>query len=246
MVLLHGVVRLTLLRAISIVHRRAFSFTDDSASVPLRADPGAPLSTAARSRDQLFLRSMDTAPQLIKFRQIQSFCYQELFQSGRQPSQESWRSVWSALRDMHEWYHELPASLQEPMKAVFRSEMLFCSMLILSPSEKLSEITEFAENLIFEYALDYAEIMRSVCEETGKYVFYTYLDALRTSYVGRRLLDVLQSKQSPLLTAVAPSSPQLPSGSPPPPFLPNRGSEEKIDKAMKSIEQLTDVLEILG
>ena len=237
---------LTLLRAISIVHRRAFSFTDDSASVPSRADTSAPLLIAARSRDQLFLRPMDTAPQLIKFRQIQSSCYQELFQSGRQPSEGSLRFVWATLRDLHEWYQGLPAGIQEPVKIAFRSEMLYTSIVILSPSEKIHSISEYAEALIFEYAVDYAGLMRSVCGGTGKYAFCTYLDALRASFIGRRLLNVLQSKQSRALDAGTVSSPQPPSGTLLPPPLPNRRSDENLDRARTAIDQLTDVLEFLG
>lgn len=189
---------------------------------------------------------MDTAPQLIKFRQIQSSCYQELFQSGRQPSGDSWRSVWATLRDLHEWYQSLPAEIQEPVKIAFRSEMLFISIVVLSPSEKIHSIPEYAEALIFEYAVDFAGSMRSVCDRTGKYAFYNYLDALRASYVGRRLLEVLQSKQSRALDGGTPSSPRSPSGILLPPSLPSRPSEEKVDRARAGIEQLTDVLEFLG
>lgn len=205
-----------------------------------------PLSIAARSRDQLFLRPMDTAPQLIKLRQIQSACYQELFQSGRQPSENSWRSVWATLGDLHEWYQNLPAGMQEPVKVAFKSEMLFSSILILSPSEKIHSVPDYAEALIFEYAVDYASSMRSVCDGTGKCAFYTYLDALRASYVGRRLLDVLQSKQCRVLDAGTPSSPPAPSGTLLPPALPYRCSDEKVDRARTGIEQLTDVLGYLG
>lgn len=240
------VVRLTVLRAISIVYRRAFSFTDDSASVPSSADTSTPLSIAARSRDQLFLRPMDTALQLIKFRQMQSSCYQELFQSGRQPTEGSWQSVWAALRDMHEWYQSLPAGIQEPVKIAFKSEMLFSSIVILSPSEKIHSVPEYAEALIFEYAVDYAGSMQSGCDGTGKYAFYTYLDALRASYIGQRLLEILLSKHNRALDAGTPSSPQPSSGILLPPPVPNRRSDEKVDRARRGIEQLTGVLEFLG
>ena len=205
-----------------------------------------PLSIAARSRDQLFLRPMDTAPQLIKLRQIQSSCYQELFQSGRQPSESSWRSVWTTLSDLHEWYQRLPAGMQEPVKVAFKSEMLFSSILILSPSEKIHSVPDYAEALIFEYAVDYASSILSVCGGTEKCTISTYLDALRTSYVGRRLLDVLQSKQCRILDAGTPSSPLVPSGTLLPPPLPYRCSDEKVDRARTGIEQLTGVLDYLG
>ena len=127
-----------------------------------------------------------------------------------------------------------------------RSEMLFSSIIILSPSEKIHTVPEYAEALIFEYAVDYAGSMRSVCDGTGKYAFYTYLDALRASFVGRRLLDVLQNEQPRILDAGTLSSPQPPSGALLPPPLPNRRSDEKVDRARTGIEQLTDVLEFLG
>lgn len=189
---------------------------------------------------------MDTASQLIRFRRMQSSCYQELFQSGRLPTEGSWQSVWAALRDMHEWYQSLPAGIQEPVKIAFRSEMLFCSIVILSPSEKIHSIPEYAEALIFEYAVDYAGSMQSGCDGTGKYAFYTYLDALRASYIGQRLLEVLQSKQNRALDAGTPISPQTSSGTLLPPPVPNRRSDEKIDRARSGIEQLTGVLGFLG
>ena len=175
-------------RSISLVHIRAFSFTDDSVSVTRpRQRGGSPGTT------QVFLNALNPAMHLNRLRRIESDAYQKLFQSSRPGQEELWPTISSSIEDMHKFSTGLPDDLETPIKRILRCEALYSSILILSPPDLDDDITDYGKFLIFEYAVEYADLMLSVTSDAEEFVFYTSLDMLRASFVVKRLLALFLS-----------------------------------------------------
>ena len=178
----------TLYRSISLVHTRAFSFTDDSASItPPRQRVGS-LDT-----NRVFLHDLSPATHLSHLRQIESDAYQKLFQSSRPVSEEPWPIISNSIDGMHRLSDEFRDQIKDPIKQLLRCEVLYSSILILSPPDLDDDITDYGKFLIFEYAVEYADLMSSVGSDTEQFAFYTSLDMMRASFIVKRLLFLLQN-----------------------------------------------------
>ena len=198
--------------------------------------------------DQMSHQSSDTALQTLKFRQLQSTWYQALLQSNRQAVKEPWESRSETLHDMHTWFAALPNSIMKSLKNLFRSEMLYSSILLISPLKKAGEVCkvcEYGKALIFEYAVDYAKTMQLICEGTKEFAICTSLDMLRASFVTGRLLDVLQDGSTYIFDAIIPQLPPTSSSSRTPPPLSNPTLEPNLDRAIDCIQRMVKVLGLL-
>ena len=94
---------------------------------------------------------------------------------------------------MHRFSSEVPDQIKDPIKKLLRCEVLYSSILILSPPDLDDDITDYGKFLIFEYAVEYADLMSSVDSDMGQFAFYTSLDMLRASFIVKRLLALLLS-----------------------------------------------------
>ena len=178
----------TLHRSISLTHLRAFSFTDDSASIARpRQRVGSP------GTNQVFLNDLDPATHLARLRQIESKAYQKLFQSSRLAPEEPWPIISSSIEDMHRFSSELPDQIEDPIKKLLHCEALYSSILILSPPDLDDDMTDYGKFLIFEYAVQYADLMSSIGSEVEEFAFYSSLDMLRASFIVKRFLALLLS-----------------------------------------------------
>ena len=178
----------TLHRSISLAHLRAFSFTDDSASITR-----PPQRVGSPGTNQVFLNDQDPATHLARLRQIESKAYQKLFQSSRLAPEEPWPIISSSIEDMHRFNSELPEQIEDPIKKLLRCEALYSSILILSPPDLDDDMTDYGKFLIFEYAVEYADLMHSVGSEAEQFAFYSSLDMLRASFIVKRFLALLLS-----------------------------------------------------
>ena len=80
-------------RSISMVHARAFSFTDDSTSVAYPSLP-AIVGPGIAGNSMNGPQPLETALILFQLRYTQSAWYQELFQSSREPMQNASSYMW--------------------------------------------------------------------------------------------------------------------------------------------------------
>lgn len=241
-------VRLTLNRTISIAHLRAFSFTDDSANVAFlnSQSPFPSISAGSDEQEQLFLRSLDPAVQLLRLCQIQSAAYQTLFKSSRTKLQEPWQVMNSHLHEMHLWVTKIPNTIRQPMKKLFRSKFLYDSILVLTPPGLTCNPNAYGRALLFSYAIEYAEIMSSISGDLEKFAFYNSHDLLRASQIAERFLTVLKEQPSRLLDQGMPEAPPSSYGIPPPLPLPNWGLDELLSKAATCLSNLEKALGFLG
>ena len=230
-----------------MVHRRGFSFTDDSAGItsPLIPNQGDGPSAGK----PIFSYSFEAAEELCHLRQIQSHAYQRLFQSKRLGFEEAWPLISGALNDMQHWSQVLPDKLSEqklkPLRGSFRCDVLYSSILLLSPDFD-GLLCDYGKFLIFEYAAEYADLMASAGGDHERSAFSTYQDALAASFVAHRLLYTLYTDSAVLFTDRIPPAPR---GSIPPAgpsTIPARTVGERVNRAHGCLTQLERTLAILG
>lgn len=235
-------------RTISMAYRRAFSFTDDSSNVafPSNQKPFSISSASAREQEKVFLHALDPAIQLFQLRQLQSSAYQRLFKSNYQRIEDPWQIMSDSLHEMHLWMAQLPNVIRKPMRKLLRSELLFGSILILSPPATSSSLKSYGKALLFSYACEFADIMSSINGDQEKFAFYTSHDILRTSFVAARFLAIIRDGPGQFLDGAMPEAPPPASGSIPPPSLPKWKTDEKLNKAICCLDRLDKTLEHLS
>ena len=143
--------------------------------------------------NRVFLRDLTPATQLRHLRHIESDAYQKLFQSSRLAVEQAWPVISKSIENIHRFSGELPGQIKVPIKKLLRCEALYSSILILSPSDLDEDISDYGKFLIFEYAIEYADLMSTVGSDAEQFAFYTSLDMLRTSFIVKRFLRLLLS-----------------------------------------------------
>ena len=223
-----------------MVHIRAFSFTDDSTSI---TRPRQRVASPDTSR--VFLHDLNPATQLSRLRQVESDAYQKLFQSSRPALEEPWTIISSSIEDMHKICSELPDQIKNPIKKLLRCEALYSSILILSPPDLDDDLTDYGKFLIFEYAVEYADLMSSVGSDAEQFAFYTSHDMLRASFVVKRLLALLLSDFALFFRGSASKPPPQAPTSSGAPVLPYRAVGEMLSRAYNCLNLCDKTLEYL-
>lgn len=228
-----------------MVHLRAFSFTDDSTNVLAPRER----STSSTSKS-LFLYSLEPSAQLAALRRLQSTSYQQLFQASRLDmglaQVQTWHLISDSLHNQHQWVRNLSAQTKTSLKNYFRCEVLYSSILVLSPPGWTETMPVYGRFLIFEYATEYAELMLSILKDLENFVFYTSHDLLRVSLIAERFVTVVNSNYNLLFSGVEPALPSGFSFSFAPPAIPNRGVSSLLKRAYACLKLLEETLEYLG
>ena len=230
---------------ISMACIRAFSFTDDSLRVSIPKKAMDTPSPSAATEENLFLQTLDPALHLLEFRQIQSAWYQALLQSNHQALTEPWECRWLPLKEMHDFSSSLPNSVDDRLKRFFRTELLFSSILLISPPGSRIGICEYGKALIFEYATEYAGTILKMCEDVQDFALLTVHDVQRASFVGQRLLDILQQNLTYVFGAVRPLAPTTRSDSILLPTLSMKPVEANLEAAILAVQQMSKILDNL-
>ena len=244
-------------RSTSLVQTRSFSFSDDSAKVKVpfqRQSNSTPTSPAANGpQPKLWLQSYEQALDLISLRQIQSSWYTDLFQSGRTRWEEPYTYLWDTCDAMRRWFENLSPSTTPNMRAFFELDLLYSYVYVLSPSPRVPTILPFAQKLIFEYCIRYADLMLHLISDQSSTAPLTFYDAMRVYMTGRQFLDVLQHNTDMLLSGQIPPHPEVkPTTSPPPPTpvvpLPPGETLPRFNtwRSIHCIKQITDCLARFG
>lgn len=245
-------------RSTSLVQTRAFSFSDDSVKVKipyqkqLNSPPTSPL-LGESARSNLFYPAHDHALSLIQLRQIQSAWYTELFQSGRERWDDPYSYLWDKCAIMRKWYENLPATSSANLQAFFELELLYSYVYVLSPSPRVTNIVPFAQKLIFEYSVRYAELMFQLVTDPNDGAPLTFFDAMRVYMTGRQFLDVLEHATEALLDGFIPPLPEVKSTAASPPPMPVTplppGETVRSFNTIRSINCITSItkcLELFG
>ena len=228
-----------------MVHARSFSFTDDAVNVAFpnsitnrKGSVSGPISGP---------QSADPALLLFQLRRAQSFWYQELYQSDPTPLADPTSFLWQMCLDMREWSESLPDTLAPGMRRMFEQELRYSYVYCIAPSVRAPQITDYTRTLIFEYSLEYLNIMYEIAHNGLNSAFYTYHDALKVYFMGNQLLAVLRDAEDLLLSGQPVQPPTQRPGCPPPPPIPRRTvqagrTEDALDRSIWCLERVPQTL----
>ncbi|PPJ53388.1 hypothetical protein CBER1_01006 [Cercospora berteroae] len=243
-------------RSTSLVQTRAFSFSDDSARVKIpfsKPTSSAPTSPAPNTSQGLWLQSYEHVADLIKLRQIQSQWYTDLFQSGRTRWEEPYHYIWDTCDSMRKWFDNLSSSMSPNTRAFFELDLLYSYVYVLSPSPRVPVVHSFAQKLIFEYCIRYADLMLRIICDPGYTSPLTFYDAMRVYMTGRQFLDVLQHNIEGLLPGHVPAHPEVKPSTAAPPRMPVAALPSgdtvmrfNITRSISCIKQITECLSKFG
>lgn len=249
-------------RAISMVHARAFSFTDEAINV---AFPSANLNPRVPSLSgPITPTPADPALLLFQLRRAQSQWYSTLFQSEPTPLPEGRKYIWRMCQEMREWGGKLPDSLPPGIREMFDLELRYSYVYCLAPSTRHPHMTAYGRVLIFEHCISYLDAVHKVAHGTLNSSFFTYHDALRVYFMASQLLAVLRDAEETLLSNIPVAPPPLEgqphfpgmmmgSGLPPPPLPPplpvdrmTRSAKENLEKTIACLQCVKQTLGIWG
>ncbi|KAF4461340.1 positive regulator of purine utilization [Fusarium albosuccineum] len=238
-------------RAISMVHARTFSFTDDTVNVAFpqssgsgrKASGGGPISGP---------QSADPALLLFQLRRAQSHWYQELYQSGSGPLQDPISYIWKMCLDMREWQESLPGTLAPEIRQLFEQELRYSYVYCIAPSARAPQITDYNRILIFEYSMAYLDTIYDIAHGVENSGFYTYHDVLRVYFMANQFLAVLRDAEEMLLSGIPVPIPIPRPGAAPAPPLPRRlhpqglNGEDNLDRSIRCLEKVSQTLDAYG
>ncbi|KAB5536016.1 fungal-specific transcription factor domain-containing protein [Coniochaeta sp. 2T2.1] len=233
-------------RAISMVHARAFSFTDDSIAVDF---PSAQSLRGHPSSGVIGTLAADPALLHFQLRRAQSHWYQTLFQSDPNdvlPDAASF--IWQMCHDMREWAESLPDTIPIGIRELFDLELRYSYVYCIAPSARAPHMTAYGRMLIFEHAIAYLNRIYEVAHAVMNTAFYTYHDALRVYFMGSQFVAVLRNDGDALISGANVPVPLALPGQPPPPPLPKRfdGGMDNLDRSLRSLERVSLTLKKYG
>ena len=154
---------------------------------------------------------------------------------------------------MRRWYDSLSSSTSPNMRAFFELDLLYSYVYVLSPSPRVPVISPFAQKLIFEHCIRYAELMRRLINDPAYTAPLTFYDAMRVYMTGRQFLDVLVHNTDALLNGYVPPHPEVTLTTAPPPPVPGVAVPPgdtilhfNIVRSIRCIKQITESLSQFG
>jgi hypothetical protein len=134
------------------------------------------------------------------------------------------------------------------VRTFFELNLLYSYIYILAASPRMPIVAPFAQSLIFEYCIQYAEKMTAHANERVKTAPLSFYDAMRVYMTGRQFIEVLQGNEDRLLSGIIPDPPLVPVDSAPPPPAPHtrRDFQKNLARSITCIKRLTDCLGLFG
>lgn len=231
-------------RSTSIAYDRAFSFSDDGSNVafpaasppPNRYPPSPDFTSAKQATDGLGC--------LVRLRRIQSQCYQDLYQTGREAWPDPYPYIWQKWHEISDWRLRSTHHLSPWAATLANIELLCTNIYLLAPSPRVPHIDELAQSLIFELSIGYTELVQAALREPTCRAWVQQAEAIKALKVGKIFVRNLSAFRTRLVAGTlpnVPSSPQHTSLTPPPFPYPPRS--DNLDRALTFIHQMTEILE---
>ncbi|KAF4473283.1 GAL4-like transcriptional activator [Fusarium agapanthi] len=242
---------LLLTHAISMVHARTFSFTDDTVNVafPQASNNGRKSSASGPITGP---QPADPALLLFQLRRAQSHWYQELYQSGSVPLQDPISYIWKMCLDMREWQDTLPTNLAPEIRQLFDQELRYSYVYCIAPSARAPSITDYNRIMIFEHSMAYLDTVHEIAHGAQNSGFYTYHDVLRVYFMVNQFLAVLRDAEDMLLSGMPVPIPISRPGAAPAPPLPRRlqpqgmNGEDNLDRSLRCLDKVSETLDTYG
>ncbi|CAM1506867.1 Fc.00g065080.m01.CDS01 [Cosmosporella sp. VM-42] len=229
-------------RAISMVHARTFSFTDDTVNVAFPHGTGTGRKTSGAT-PIAGPQSADPALLLFQLRRAQSHWYQELYESGPEPIQDQTAYIWRMCLDMREWAASLPNTLSPGIRQLFEQELRYSYVYCIAPSPRAPQITDYDRILIFEHSTAYLDTMHGIAHGPLNPGFYTYHDVLKIFFMANQFLAVLRDAEDMLLSGQPVPIPiPRPGAAPAPPLPRGLSQEDNLSRSLGCIERVSQTL----
>jgi hypothetical protein len=99
------------------------------------------------------------------------------------------------------------------MKTYFELELLYSYTYVLSPCPRVPVVSQYAQKLVFEYCIRYADILLRSMSDSSYAPPLTFYDAMRVYMIGQQFLELLQHRKE-LLEVHSPVVPDTKQGTP--------------------------------
>lgn len=188
------------------------------------------------------MKKSDCATHMIKVRRILSKGYQQMYFDGQDPVPNAPARTWKLCAEAREWFADAPATTTSSFGLLYRLELLYCTIVFLSPSFGDPNICDFSRVVLFDRCIDYVSQLHQVLEQPGSLPFMTFVDIRRICQVGDRLVNILDESYGLLLSNELPEPPAVPAGTPEPPYL---AVEDRINcrpRAARCLQYIIDIL----
>ncbi|KAJ5923805.1 hypothetical protein N7466_007992 [Penicillium verhagenii] len=229
-------------RGTSTAFQRTFSFSDDSVSVEMPSTGNSSKSSTSE-QSNVFLRSPAPALHIVKIRQILSAGYSDMHYSSREPSPQPIVQIWTLCYRAQQWLNECPPNAPNHFSLLYRLELLYTIIVLLSPSHQYPTLCDYNNALFFDRCMDYISQIHQVLESPSHLPFLNFLDIKRVQQVARRFVEVLSQNYDLLLSTTVPSLPTVPAGTPDPPML---DEEDRINCRPRAIRCLSYIRDLLA
>ncbi|QKX55877.1 uncharacterized protein TRUGW13939_02976 [Talaromyces rugulosus] len=216
-----------------------FSFSDASVNVAL---PHA-TSSSNPTTEGFMLSNLEPAIHLFKLRRILSPGYQEMYGNGRSPSPQPLLLTWKLCAEARDWYDQAPTNIPSSFNLLYRLELLYSTIIFLSPSYRDPVICDFSKALLFDRCIDYISQFHQVVVNSSGLPLATYLDIQRVRGIGQRFVTILNEDYDLLVSNRVPDVPAVPPGTPEPPYL---AAEDRINchaRALRCLIYIEDILQ---
>lgn len=183
----------------------------------------------------MFLKSLEPAIHLFKIRRILSSGYQEMYFNGHHASPQPLVLTWTLCANAQDWFDEAPKNVPNHFTNLYRLELLYSTVVFLSPSHRDPVICDFKKVLLFDRCIDYISQLHQALENQNVLPFATYVDVQRAYQVGKRFVEILNQSYDLLLSNSMPEPPPVPPGTPGPPYL---AAEDRMNCVARAVRCL--------
>lgn len=120
---------------------------------------------------------------------------------------------------------------------LFNLERLYSHILVLVPHQRhpISDMPELDKAMVFEYCVQYAELLHPVTTNINYHPFFSYADMCRARWVGKQFLEVMWSDFDRLLKAQHIIAGNVSSGT---------SVFDNCNRALACVRQISDILSI--
>ncbi|KAL4811183.1 fungal-specific transcription factor domain-containing protein [Aspergillus unguis] len=222
-------------RATSASLDRTFSFSDNSVKVALP-------SHSRVDQSYIFSHSPEPAWNLVKIRNILSAAYQAKCFAAPEQSPETPASTWAFYAQAVEWFNNGPKSTSHFLPILYRMELLYTTIIIISPSKRHIPSNDYTKLLLFNRCIEYIEQLHQILETQTWLSAITSLDMLRVYQVSRRFVSIFSGGLD-FLVSLVPATPQVPEDCPAPPPLELEDCLQCHERAVECFNQVYSLLQ---